>query len=366
MLNEDEMTLHETALRAVHERDGATVVPFAGWAMPVRYASDLAEHRAVRTAAGLFDLSHMAQLEVSGPDAGAALGHALVGVYEAMAIGKAKYSMITTAAGGIVDDLIVYRIASEEFLVIANASNRERVRDEIAERSAHGSVQVIDHTHSRAMIAIQGPRAAAILSGLTTTPLEAIRYYAITPAQVAGIPSLLARTGYTGEDGFEVIVPAESAVTLWDTLREAGESEGLVPCGLAARDTLRLEAGMPLYGNELSEDVTPYEANLGRVVNLDHAFVGRDALAAATEPRRRLVSLVGEGRRAARAGSVVRAGGVNVGIVTSGVLSPSLGHPIALALVETEHAAEGSILSADVRGTELPMTIVASPFYRRS
>lgn len=365
-LNEDEMTLHETALRAVHDRDGATVVPYAGWAMPLRYSSDLAEHRAVRASAGLFDLSHMAQLEVSGPDASAALDHALVGVYGAMMVGKAKYSMITTSDGGIVDDLIVYRIASEEYLVIANASNRERVRDEIVERSAHLAVQVIDHTHSRAMIAIQGPRAAEILSGLTPAELDTIRYYAITSTSVAGIPALLARTGYTGEDGFEVIVPAESAVALWDALRAAGDAAGLVPCGLAARDTLRLEAGMPLYGNELSEAVTPYAANLGRVVNLDHEFVGRDALAAATEPARGLVSLVGEGRRAARAGSVVRVDGTEIGIITSGVLSPSLGHPIALALVDSAYTAHGTVLSADVRGHELPMTIVPGPFYRRS
>lgn len=363
---EDEMTLHETALLAIHERAGANVVPFAGWKMPLRYTSDLAEHHAVRTAAGLFDLSHMAQLEVSGPDAAAALDHALVGVYSAMAIGKAKYSMITTPAGGIVDDLIVYRLGGDEYLVIANAANRERVRDELVARSEHLSAQIIDHTHSRAMIAIQGPRAAGILARLTEAPLDEIRYYAISTAEVAGIPALLARTGYTGEDGFEVIVPAESAVALWEALSSAGAEDGLVPCGLASRDTLRLEAGMPLYGNELSEDVTPYEAGLGRVVNLDHPFVGGEALSAATEPARMLVSLVGEGRRAARTGSILRAEGAEIGVVTSGVLSPTLGYPIALALVDTAHASEGTVLAADVRGTELPMTVVPAPFYRRS
>lgn len=360
------MSLHETALRAVHERHGANLVTFAGWLMPLRYTSDLAEHRAVRGAAGMFDLSHMAQLEISGPQAAAALDHALVGVYSAMKIGKAKYSMMTTLEGGIIDDLIVYRLGEEEYLVIANAANRERVRDELVMRSEDLSAQIIDHTFSRAMIAIQGPRAAEILARLTETDLDQIRYYAIDHAEIAGIPALLARTGYTGEDGFEVIVPAESAETLWNALLEAGESAELVPCGLASRDTLRLEAGMPLYGNELSEEVTPYEANLGRVVNLDHEFVGRAALTDATEPPRRIVALVGEGRRAARAGSTLRVDGEDIGAVTSGVLSPTLGYPIALALIDVDHAAEGTAIVADVRGTELPMTIVPAPFYRRS
>lgn len=360
------MTLHETALLSVHRRDGATVVPFAGWSMPLRYTSDLAEHHAVREAAGLFDLSHMAQLEVSGPQSAAALDHALVGVYSTMKVGKAKYSMITNDSGGIIDDLIVYRLADLEYLVIANASNRERVRDEIVARSDGLQVQVVDHTHSRAMIAIQGPRAALILGKLTTAELEEIRYYAISSAEVAGVPALLARTGYTGEDGFEIIVPAESAAGVWEALRDAGQNDGLVPCGLAARDTLRLEAGMPLYGNELAEDVTPFESGLGRVVNLEHDFVGREALVEAIHPARRLVSLVGEGRRAARSGSVLRADGHDIGRVTSGVLSPTLGHPIALALIESSYADEGTIVCADVRGTELPMTIVPSPFYRRS
>lgn len=363
---EDEMTLHETALLSVHERAGANLVPFAGWKMPLRYTSDLAEHRAVRTAAGLFDLSHMAQLEVSGPDAAAALDHALVGVYSAMRIGKAKYSMMTLPNGGIIDDLIVYRLAEDEYLVIANAANRERVRDELVTRSEAFTVQIIDHTFSRAMIAIQGPRAADILARLTPVNLAEIRYYAISTAEVAGIPALLARTGYTGEDGFEVIVPADSAESMWQALSDAGAEDGLVPCGLASRDTLRLEAGMPLYGHELSEDVTPYEANLGRVVNLEHDFVGRDALSKLTAPGRTLVALVGEGRRAARAGSTLTADGADVGEITSGVLSPTLGYPIALALVDLAHAAEGTVLAADVRGTELPMTIIPAPFYRRS
>lgn len=362
------MTLHTTPLAPIHERLGATLVPFAGWQMPVRYSSDIAEHHAVRRAVGLFDLSHMAQLEVSGPDSPSFLDAALVVAPSALRVGKAKYALITDRDGRVLDDLIVYRLAPEEYLVIANAANRERVADALVDRSHGHRAQVIDHTMSRSMLALQGPRAAGVLSTLCDADLDALRYYAISPATVAGIPALLARTGYTGEDGFEVIVPAASAEQLWGEIAAAGESSGLLPCGLAARDTLRLEAGMPLYGHELSEDITPWEAGLGRVVNLDHDFVGRDALAraAATPPARLLVGLRGEGRRAARAGSPVVAAGEPAGLVTSGALSPTLGVPIALALVDARHTAVGTELEVDVRGRLQPMIVTPLPFYRRA
>lgn len=360
------MELLTTVLAPAHERLGAAMIPFAGWNMPVRYTSDLAEHRAVREAAGLFDLSHMGQIEVSGPGAAECLDRSLVGVFSTMAIGKAKYSLIADAEGRILDDLIVYRLEEEEYLVVANGANRERVVDALTERSDPGRASVIDHTFSRAMIAIQGPKAAEILSQLTPADLAELRYYSAARLEVDGVPVLVARTGYTGEDGFEIMTAAHAAMSLWDKLLEVGGPAGLVPCGLASRDTLRLEAGMPLYGHELSEAITPYEAGLGRVVKLDHEFVGRDAIAAQSEaPARTLIGLAGEGRRAARAGSAVLADGVPVGEVTSGVLSPTLGHPIALALVDPAHAAEGTVLSADVRGTALPMTVVPRPFYSR-
>lgn len=366
MSSEEATMLHSTALYPVHQRSGAHIVPFAGWQMPLRYTSDLAEHRAVRASAGLFDLSHMAQIEVSGPGSAAALSHALVGVYGTMPAGKAKYTMMVDESGGVLDDIIVYRLDDLEYLVIANAANRETVLDRFIARSTRFDVQFFDHTFSRAMIALQGPRAAEILGTLVPPEVLALRYYSIASTDVAGIPVLVARTGYTGEDGFELIGPAESATPMWEALQAAGAPFGLVPCGLAARDTLRLEAGMPLYGNELSTEVTPYHANLGRVVDLEHDFVGRDALAGRTAPDSRLVGLVGEGRRAARAGTHIYADGRPIGAVTSGVLSPTLGYPIAMALVENAWSEPGTTVIADVRGTEFPMEIVPLPFYRRA
>jgi len=362
------VNLRTTPLASIHASLGATLVPFAGWQMPVRYTSDIAEHRAVRENVGLFDLSHMAQIEVSGPGSADLLDWSLVVLPSKLAVGRAKYSLITDEDGRVLDDLIVYRLAESEYLVIANAANRERVVAALAERSRRFETRVVDTTLERAMLAVQGPRASAVLAPLCDTPLQDLRYYAITPARVGGIPARVARTGYTGEDGFEIIVSSGDAVQLWDALVGAGRDAGLVPCGLAARDTLRLEAGMPLYGHELSEDITPWEAGLGRVVNLDHEFVGRDALAriAAEPPRRLLVGLTGEGRRAARAGSPVLADGSRIGEVTSGALSPTLAIPIALALIDSRHSAVGTTLDVDVRGRLQPMTTTTLPFYRRA
>ncbi|GAA4286110.1 glycine cleavage system aminomethyltransferase GcvT [Georgenia daeguensis] len=358
--------LLRTPLYAVHRDAGAAMTPFAGWEMPLRYTSDLAEHAAVRERAGLFDLSHMAQIEVSGPGAADALDHALVSRSSTLAVGRARYTMMVAPDGGVVDDLIVYRLAETEFLVVANAANRTVVLDELTVRSG-ADVHVADRTEARALVALQGPVSTEVLAGLTDTDLAALRYYASVRAEVAGVPVLLARTGYTGEVGFELSVPAASAVPLWSALLEAGAGSGVVPCGLACRDTLRLEAGMPLYGHELSRDVTPYEANLGRVVDLEHDFVGKDALAdRAQHPSGTvLVGLAGEGRRAARAGSTVLDGDGAIGAVTSGVLSPTLGHPVAMALVDRDRAAVGTRLEVDVRGRRQPVTVVDLPFYRR-
>jgi aminomethyltransferase len=268
--------------------------------------------------------------------------------------------------GGVLDDLIVYRLAETEFLVVANAANRTVVLDELTVRSG-GEVHVADRTEARALVALQGPVSTAVLAALTDTDLSALKYYASVRAEVAGVPVLLARTGYTGEVGFELSVPAASAVPLWSALLEAGAGAGVVPCGLACRDTLRLEAGMPLYGHELSRDVTPYEANLGRVVDLEHDFVGKDALADRAEHPSGtvLVGLSGQGRRAARAGSTVLDADGAIGTVTSGVLSPTLGHPVAMALVDGARAAVGTSLEVDVRGKRQPVTVVDLPFYRR-
>ncbi len=362
--------LLRTALASVHERLGATMTDFAGWWMPLRYTSDREEHAAVRERAGQFDLSHMGQIQVEGPDAGAALDNALVTTPSSMPVGRARYSLLVDEDGGILDDLIVYRLDENDYLVIANASNRERVVDELTVRSEAASLQslsVIDHTLSRALVAVQGPASLDIVTSVaddsSKDAVSELGYYRHTNITVSGIPVLLARTGYTGERGYELICPADSAAQLWEVVRVAGESYGLVPCGLAARDTLRLEAGMPLYGHELSREITPREAGQGRVVKLDHEFVGRDALAEReAEPRFSLYGLTGEGRRAARAGSTVSVDGEQVGSITSGVLSPTLGFPIALALLRPG-LAPGTVVNVDVRGKNQDMTIAELPFY---
>ncbi|MCR2824437.1 glycine cleavage system aminomethyltransferase GcvT [Microbacterium sp. zg.Y909] len=369
-----------TPLRDRHEALGAAFTDFGGWMMPVRYSSDLAEHHAVREAAGLFDISHMAEFDVEGADAAAFLDYALAGRVSAMAVGKAKYSLVLAESGGIVDDVIVYRLGEQRYLVIANAGNREAVARALTARVADyrgadtgRDVSVEDVSDAFALIAVQGPAARGILEALDDIadldrPLSELPYYAAAQGRFRQWPLLVARTGYTGEDGFELLVPAEAAGDLWDALLSAGEPHGLVPAGLAARDTLRLEAGMPLYGHELSLDIVPAQAGLGRVVAADKEdFVGRtglDTVDAGDAPV--LVGLVGEGRRAGRAGYEVFDGDERVGEITSGALSPTLGHPIAMAFVAPAAAVPGTPLTIDVRGTRLPVTVAALPFYRRA
>jgi aminomethyltransferase len=340
-----------TPLTQVHEQLGATLTDFAGWLMPLRYGSEAAEHKAVRGAAGLFDLSHMGELLVTGPDAGTALDYALVGNLSALRPGRARYTMICAPDGGVLDDLIVYRLSGTEFLVVANAANAGTVAALLTERAAGMDAAVDDRTSDYALIAIQGPRSAAILAQLTDADLDEVRYYASYPASVAGSSVLLARTGYTGEDGFEIFAAPRDAEGIWMALTKAGAEHGLVPAGLAARDTLRLEAGMPLYGSELGPDVTPFEAGLGRVVKLDKPgdFVGRAALAARAQagPERVLVGLVGESRRVPRHGYDVLWDGERAGTVTSGSPSPTLGMPIAMAYVSPAVAS-----ATDVTGTD--------------
>ncbi len=382
-----------TPLAAAHERLGASFTDFGGWWMPVRYSSELAEHHAVRTAAGLFDISHMAEFIVTGRRAGAFLDHALSGRPSAMRVGKASYGLVLTAAGGIVDDVIVYRLADDHFVVIANAGNRYAVAAALAERAASvpalpppadgtfGFVagdpgfRVEDVSDDTALIAVQGPASAAVLAateglGDVVPGLDDLGYYAAATARFDGAPVLVARTGYTGEDGFELAIPVARAEALWDALLAAGEPLGLVPAGLAARDTLRLEAGMPLFGHELSLDIRPAQAGLGRAVASEGDFVGADgARAPLGVDDRVLVGLASEGRRAGRAGYAVFEGSADssfeMGIVTSGALSPTLGHPIALAYVDPAVSAPGTPLFIDVRGTRIPATVTPTPFYRR-
>lgn len=380
----DPTTERLSPLHDAHVALGAVMTPFAGWQMPLRYSSDLAEHLTVRRAAGIFDLTHMGEIRVAGPQVGAALDHALVGHLSAVPIGRARYTMICEPDGGVIDDLVVYRTGDDDYLVVANASNVAVVLSELVARCAAFEATVTDESAQTALIAVQGPRSQEIVTSVTApqdvAAVAGLTYYTGLPATVAGVEALVARTGYTGEDGFELFVPVGEAVALWKALLVAGAPHGMVPAGLSARDSLRLEAGMPLYGNELDRTTTPYDAGLGRVVKLDKTdaagapldFVGRSPLAARkhAEPSRVLVGLEGLGRRAARHGyPVVRSAqnpDVVVGHVTSGAPSPTLRHPIAMAYVTPEVSAVGTELAVDVRGRAEPVRVVALPFYRRA
>jgi aminomethyltransferase len=350
-----------TTLFDQHTALGASFTDFGGWNMPIRYGNELAEHAAVRQAAGLFDISHMGEIWVRGEGAAAALDYALSAWISKLAVGRAKYSLICNEQGGIIDDLIVYRVADNEFLVVSNASNYPRVAAELESRAAGFEATVADESEHWSLLALQGPAAAKLLQSLTDTDLSSLRYYSIADGQVGGNLVMFARTGYTGEDGFELLVSNDAVAQLWRLLLNL---DGVVPCGLAARDTLRLEAGMPLYGNELGLETMPAEVGLARAAAADKpdGFVGAKALEGATQ-RRRLIGLRGDGRRAARHGYPVLSGGRVVGEVTSGALSPTLGYPIAMALVEV--ASSGPYL-VDIRGTEQEFAETDLPFYKRA
>lgn len=359
-------------LRDKHEALGASFTDFGGWEMPVRYSSDLAEHHAVRQAAGLFDISHMGEIFIEGKEAASFLDFALVGSASEIEIGRAKYSLICNQSGGIIDDLIIYRLGQNAFLVVANASNREVVVSAMEERAKGLEVEVRDESELWALLAIQGPQSVSILSEITASPLEDLKYYAISEAEIAGVPCLLARTGYTGEDGFEIYIPVESAGAVMDSILAAGKDKGLLPTGLACRDTLRLEAGMPLYGHEMNLEINPFEAGFGKVVRLDKAgdFVGKAALTQLAElaPKKVLVGLEGSGKRAARADYEVFVEGSteSIGVITSGALSPTLGFPIAMAYVSADFAELDTPISVDIRGAQTAFRVVKLPFYKRA
>jgi len=361
-----------------HVALGAVFTDFAGWHMPLKYGSELAEHTAVRTAAGLFDLSHMGEIVVLGPDAAAALDGALLSEVSAVAQGQAKYTLLLNEEGGILDDLVVYRTGPDRFLIVANAANRVLVADELRRRIGDRA-DVQDESHDIGLLALQGPLSRDVLleiQGFAADDddptearfaelLTALPNYRFLRAVLSGHPVLIARTGYTGELGYELYLAPDLLPALWRRILEVGRGSGVVPVGLAARDTLRLEAGMPLHGHELTADTRPAEVGLARVVPKQKQadYVGKEAVGA--PPRRMLVGLVSEGRRAGRAGYPVLAGDRAVGTVTSGALSPTLGHPIAIASVEPDTAEPGTVLDIDVRGTRLPATVVPLPFYRR-
>lgn len=376
------MTENYTALYEEHKKLGASFTDFGGWQMPLKYSSELAEHHAVRKSAGIFDLSHMGEVWVTGPDAAAFLDYALVGKISAMSVGKAKYSLICNEDGGIIDDLITYRRGDTKFLVVPNAGNAKTVAEALAQRAADFDVVVEDVSAATSLIAVQGPKAEEILLRLVPAAqhelITGLKYYAAVevPFLVGGSSQklLLARTGYTGEDGFEVFIDNDDAATLWQSIVAIADEGELTPAGLASRDSLRLEAGMPLYGNELSIDGDPFAAGLGGIVALSKEgdFVGKAALAAKKEAGagistgRKLVGLKGLGRRAGRGHYPVLKDGAVVGEVTSGQPSPSLGYPVAMAYVDVGHSEIGTALDIDLRGKAEPFEVVALPFYKRA
>ena len=348
-----------------HVARKARMVPFGGWEMPVQYAGIIAEHQAVRTAAGIFDISHMARLDLTGPDALALIQKVYTNDAAKMKTGQVRYGLVCKPNGGILDDILVYRFA-DHWSMVVNASNREKIVAWLAAQKGELNVTVTDHTLETAMIAVQGPTALAICAGMFPDDPAALKYYHAFATTYHGKPCVVSRTGYTGEDGLEISVGREQAVELADDLL----ARGAVPCGLGARDTLRLEAAMPLYGHELNETITPIQAGLGWAVKTDKGdFIGREAIEeseglAGVQPRR--VGLILEGKRAARENSIILAGGMPMGVVTSGSYCPTLEKSIAMGYVAPRAAFPGSELMVDIRGTPTPATVTTMPFYKRA
>jgi aminomethyltransferase len=357
-----------TPLYDAHVAAGARIVDFAGWQMPVQYAGLMEEHRAVRTAAGLFDVCHMGEVRVAGPGAEAFLQRLTPNDVAKLAVGRAHYSALLTPEGTFIDDLLVYRLGPEEFMLVVNASNAAGDLAWIVSQP-HPDCEVTDLSDETALIAIQGPRALAIATPLASLDPSTLKYYGFARGEVAGVPALISRTGYTGEDGLELYVPPAAALGLWERLMEAGREHGLVPAGLGARDTLRMEAGMALYGHEIDRTTTPLEAGLDWVVKLDKGeFLGHEVLRSQKEQgiARRLVGFEITGRGIARQGHLFRHGGAEVGAVTSGTFAPTLEKALGMGYLPVALATPGTEISVDVRGRELPARVVPLPFYRRA
>lgn len=356
----------KTPLYERHVAHGGRIVPFAGYLLPVQYeAGVIREHNAVRENVGLFDVSHMGEVSFEGPDALTALQRLLCNDLASLADGRVRYSPMLNAQGGVIDDVLVYRFSPDKYLMVVNAANRYKDVKHILAESA-GDVRIADVSDSYGQLALQGPRAEALLS--TLVPAERLpgRYYSFLPdVEVGGVRCLLSRTGYTGEDGFELYAPAGQTPQLFDALLAAGEPFGLQLCGLGCRDTLRLEAAMPLYSHEMDDGVTPLETALGRYVKLDRpGFIGREALLSAGAPKRARVGLRMKGRGIAREHYPVYAGETLVGHTTSGTHCPTVG-PVAMALVEAAHQTVGETLAVEIRGARVEAEIVPLPFYTR-
>ncbi|MEA2719911.1 MAG: aminomethyltransferase [Candidatus Eremiobacteraeota bacterium] len=369
MTTEINGTLRRTALYDAHLALGARIVPFGGFEMPVQYSSILKEHDAVRNRAGLFDLSHMAQFALSGPNVGAWAEALTVNKVANMKPGQARYNIFTNEHGGAHDDVIFYRLDDDRWLLVVNAGNADKMWAHVSANPADGVTMTNLHGE-RALIAIQGPRSVEWLQPYVESDIAALKYYACAETRVKGArePVVIARTGYTGEDGFELFLPSEEAVGVWDLLLAENRDRGLEPCGLGARDVLRLEAGMPLYGHEMTEEITPLQAGLTWAIKFDKpAFTGKDALLAQRDSNgyARIAGLTMDGRVPARAGYPVLADGVRVGEIRSGSFGPTVQKNVATALVEPHAAAEGTRLEVEVRGTRHAAMIVPLPFYKR-
>jgi aminomethyltransferase len=353
-----------TPLYAWHSGHGARLVEFGGWDMPVQYTGIVEEHQAVRGAAGIFDISHMGRLYFSGPDALGWIQQVYTNNAATLKDGQVRYGLVCNAQGGIRDDVLVYRLG-DGYAMVVNASNRTKIVAWLLEHRGQRQASFEDRTTATGMVAVQGPSALEICRGLTAADAGQLGYYFAVSTTWQGRPCLLSRTGYTGEDGVELVVDATHAVELWEELVKRGAR----PCGLGARDTLRLEAAMPLYGHELSEDIDPLQAGLGWAVKMDRGdFIGREALLRRQQdPSRRLrVGLELEGKRIAREGAGVLANDRPVGVVTSGTFAPTVNRAIAMAYVDPDHSAVGTGLQVDVRGKKEPARVVALPFYRRA
>jgi glycine cleavage system T protein (aminomethyltransferase) len=357
--------LRRTPLYAAHIAAGARMVAFGGWEMPVQYSGILEEHRTVRRAVGLFDVSHMGEFEVAGPGAAAALQALTTNDVGGLEVGQVQYSLLCTPEGGIVDDLTVYRLAGDRFMLTVNASNIEKDWAWVTERDTSGA-RWRNASNETALLAVQGPRAEALVAALADVDVKGLRYYHVAAGAVAGVRALVSRTGYTGEDGFELYVAAGDAERLWRALLDRGRGAGLAPIGLGARDTLRLEMRYVLYGNDIDETTNPLEAGLGWVVKPTKGdFVGRQAIerVRAAGPRRKLVGFELVDRAVPRHGYPIVAAGRPVGVVTSGSYGPSVDRYIGLGYVEAALAALGSPLGIEVRGVPQAARVVKTPFH---
>lgn len=358
----------KTPLYNRHVAAGGKIVPFAGYLLPVQYPTGvIAEHMAVRTAAGLFDISHMGEIIIEGKDALANLHHLLTNDFTNMYDGRVRYTLMCYDDGGVVDDLVVCRINETKYLLVVNAANRKKDAEWI---KAHltGSVRFEDISDCVAQIALQGPKAPEILKKLAKEDSIPQKYYTfVEKGTVGGIPCLVSRTGYTGELGYEFYCAPQDAERLWDLLLETGKESGLIPCGLGARDTLRLEAAMPLYGHEMDETVNPFEAGLSFGVKMEsHDFIGKEALAGKSSPSRVRVGLTVTGRGIARGGEPVLMNGTKIGKTTSGTFCPYLKSAIAMALVDSAHTEAGTEVELEIRGRHVAARITALPFYKRT